>query len=101
MPNQPTEEEIYKEARKRVEEKKGFYAHLCVYLAINLLVVILWLVTSLGSFPWFIFSVGGWGVIVILHSLFVFVFHKDALWEKKALEREVDKIRKKVQGGSP
>jgi len=100
MTNQPTEDEIYQKARKRVDEKKGFYAHLCVYLAINLLIVIIWLVTSLGAYPWFIFPVGGWGVVVILHSLFVFVFHKDALWEKTALEREADKIRKKGQGNN-
>jgi uncharacterized membrane protein len=97
MSTQPTEDEIYEKAKKRVEEKKGFYAHLCVYLAMNLLIVVIWLVTSLGNYPWFIFPVGGWGVIVILHALFVFVFHKDALWEKTALEREAEKIRKKRQ----
>ena len=95
-----SEDEIYQEAKKRVEEKKGFYAHLCVYLVINILIVVIWLVTSLGCYPWFIFPVGGWGVIVILHSLFVFVFRKDAKWEKNAVEREADKIRKTGQGNN-
>jgi len=98
MTTQPTEDEIYQKARKRVEEKKGFYAHLCVYIAFSVLIVVIWLVTSYGAYPWFVFPVAGWGVVVILHSLFVFVFHKDALWEKTAVEREADKIRKKGQG---
>jgi uncharacterized membrane protein len=100
MANQMSEQEIYERARKRVEEKKGFYAHLCVYLVINILIVIIWLVTSLGCYPWFVFPVGGWGVIVILHALFVFVFHKDANWEKNAVEKEADKIRKMGQGNN-
>jgi len=98
MSTQPTEDEIYQKARKRVEEKKGFYAHLCVYFVINILIVIIWLVTSLGYFAWFIFPVGGWGVVVILHSLFVFVFNKDARWEKNAVEKEAAKIKKALQG---
>lgn len=100
MTTQPTEDEIYQKAKKRVEEIKGFYAHLCVYLVINILIVIIWLVTSLGFFAWFIFPVGGWGVVVILHALFVFVFNKDARWEKNAVEKEADKIRKMGQGNS-
>jgi hypothetical protein len=31
----PTEENKYKRARKRIEEIKGFYIHLSVYLVIN------------------------------------------------------------------
>jgi hypothetical protein len=100
MTTHSTEDEIYQKARKRVEEKKGFYAHLCVYLAFNILIVVIWLVTSYGAFPWYVFVLGPWSVVVILHSLFVFVFHKDALWEKTAVEREADKIRKKGQGDS-
>ena len=100
MTTQPTEDEIYQKAKKRVEEIKGFYAHLCVYLVINILIVIIWLVTSLGFFAWFIFPVGGWGVVVILHALFVFVFNKDTRWEKNAVEKEADKIRKMGQGNS-
>jgi hypothetical protein len=102
MTTQPTEDEIYQKARKRVEEKKGFYAHLCVYLAFNILIVVIWLVIphSPDAFPWYIFVVGPWSVVIILHCLFVFVFHKDALWEKTAVEREAAKIRKKGQGNN-
>lgn len=97
MTNQPTEDEIYERAKKRVEEKKGFFAHLCVYLCFNILIIIIWLVTSRGHYPWFVFVLGPWSVFILLHCLFVFVFHKDALWEKTAVEREAEKIRKKRQ----
>ena len=37
-----SEEEIYKIARKRVEEKKGFLVHLAVYIIVNIGLVLLW-----------------------------------------------------------
>ena len=37
-----SEEEIYRQARKRVEEKKGFYVHFAVYIIVNIILVIIW-----------------------------------------------------------
>ncbi len=35
MPKQMSEDEIYEQAKKRVEEKKGFFIHLTVYIAVK------------------------------------------------------------------
>ena len=93
MSTQMSEEEIYQLARKRVEEKKGFFTHLIVYVIINILLVIIWAVTG-ADFPWFLFPLGGWGIGLIFHALGTFVFNKETGWEKREIEKEAERLRK-------
>jgi len=88
-----SEEEIYREARKRVEEKKGFYTHLTVYIGVNILLIIIWAVTGAG-FPWFVFPLGGWGIGILFHFLGVFVFSRQTGWEKREIEKEVERLKR-------
>jgi fatty acid desaturase len=88
-----SEEEIYKTARKRVEEKKGFLIHIVVYVCVNILLVVIWAVSGDG-FPWFIFPLGGWGIGVLFHFLGVFVFSGHTEWERRAVEKEAERLRK-------
>jgi hypothetical protein len=90
-----SEEEIYQLAKKRVEEKKGFYTHLIVYVCVNALLVVIWAVTGAG-FPWFVFPLGGWGIGLIFHFLGTFVFsgRMTTDWERKEIEKEVERLKK-------
>jgi len=88
-----SEEEIYQEAKKRVEEKKGFYTHLAVYISVNTLLVIIWAATGAG-FPWFVFPLGGWAIGLLFHFLGVFVFSRQSSWEIREIEKEVERLRK-------
>ena len=92
MPTQMTEEEIYKEAKKIVEEKRSFRNHFIVYLCVNALLVVIWAVTSWGEFPWFVFPLGGWGIGVLFHYLNTYVFSRENTEE---VEKEAEKIRKR------
>ena len=97
MSNQMSEEELYRLARKRVEEKKGFYIHFAVYCAVNALLVLIWWFTgSPGNrFPWFVFPLGGWGIGVLFHFLGVFVFSRGTgTWERKEIEKEVQRLKR-------
>ena len=95
MTAQLSDEEILKIAKKRVEEKKGFFVHLCVYIVVNIGLVLLWWWTSGGSgHPWFVWTLGGWGIGLIFHALGVFVFNKETSWERKEIEKEVERIKK-------
>jgi len=87
-----SEEQIYEEARKRVEEKQGFFIHLTVYIIINIMLVLIWAFAAGGGFPWFIFPLGGWGIGLLLHFLFVFVFGGKS--DRGAIEKEVERIRR-------
>ena len=68
---------LYKEARKRVKARLGFYSHLATYLFVNTLLIGIWLVTSfsIGHFyyPWFIWPLFGWGIGVVANFFSVFV----------------------------
>jgi len=98
MATQMSEKELYEVARKRVEEKKGFFTHLAVYILVNILLVIIWAFPAGGGgYPWFLWVLGGWGIGILFHFLEVFVFSKQTSWEKRAIEKEVERLRK---GGS-
>ena len=93
MPPEMSEEEIYEVARKRVRQKKDFYNHLVIYVIINTLLVIIWALTSRG-YPWFVWPLAGWGIGILFHAADVYIFHKESAWEKREVEKEVDKLRK-------
>ena len=88
-----SEEELYRLASKRVEEKKGFYTHFALYIGVNIMLVIIWSVTGAG-FPWFVFPLGGWGIGILFHFLGVFVFSRPSNWERREIEKEVERLRK-------
>ncbi len=92
MPEKLTEEEIYRRARKRVEDKKSFLVHLIVYLVVNGGLVIIWLLTGHG-YPWFVWPVFGWGIGLVFHFLGVYFFDRETGWERSEIEKEAAKLR--------
>jgi len=91
MAKQLSEEQIYEQAKKRVEEKKGFFIHLTVYIIVNIMLVLIWAFAAGGGFPWFIYPLGGWGIGLLFHFLGVFVFGRQS--DRAAIEKEAEKIR--------
>ena len=87
-----SEEQIYEQAKKRVEEKKGFYIHLTVYIVVNIFLVLIWAFAAGRGFPWFLIVLGGWGIGLISHFMVVFVFEKKS--DRAAIEKEAEKIRR-------
>lgn len=87
-----SEEEIYELAKKRVEEKRGFYIHLSVYIIINIVLVLVWAFPASRGYPWFLWALGGWGIGIISHFLAVFVFNQG--WDRSSIEKEAEKIRR-------
>jgi hypothetical protein len=89
-----TEEEKYKYAKKRVEEIKGFYAHLIAYGAVNAALLIIWFVTTRGGYPWFFWVLGWWGFGLFWHAMGVFVFSKmeKGSWEQRKVREIMDKM---------
>ncbi|RXR19096.1 2TM domain-containing protein [Flavobacterium amnicola] len=69
--NNKIEYEKYQLAKKQVEEIKGFYSHLVVYILVMGLLVFI----NLKYTPehlWFIYSMAGWGLGVLGHASKVF-----------------------------
>jgi hypothetical protein len=81
-------DEKYEKAKKRVEEIKGFYSHLIVYICVNAALAIIDLVTPPVGVYWFWWPLMGWGIGLFFHGMGVFVFSKfpGKQWEKKKIE---------------
>ncbi len=83
------EQDSYARAKRQVEEIRGFYMHLAVYIAVNLLLFAINMVSSPGTL-WFYWVTIFWGVGVFFHALQI--FGRDRFlgreWEEKKI-REV------------
>ena len=91
----PFEDRFYKEARRRVLRRKGFYKHLTSYLVMGAFFFLLNLFTSPGDW-WFYFPMMGWGIGLAFHFLGVFGWGSsgpfDEAWEREQVSREMAKM---------
>ena len=87
-----SEEQIYEEARLRVKAKKDFWGHLGAWVIVNVVLIVVWALTDVGGYPWFLWPLCIWGVFVLFHGLRVFVFERKS--DKSAIEKEAERIRK-------
>ncbi len=94
MATEMSEKELYEAARKRVEEKKGFFIHLAIYICVNILLVIIWAFPAGGGYPWFFWPLGGWGIGILFDFLRVFVFSRPSNWERREIEKEVERLKR-------
>jgi len=86
------QEEKYRQAKKRIAEIKGFYAHLLAYVAVNILLFVIDLLTA-GDL-WFYWALLGWGIAIVIHAMVVFGLGNffGPEWEKKKIQEEMDKL---------
>jgi hypothetical protein len=47
-------------------QRHGFRIHATVFVAVQALLVLVWLLTG-GGYPWFLYALGGWGVGLAAH----------------------------------
>ena len=87
------EDERYYEARKRVQELKGFYIHVIIYVLVNLVLFLVNILRSPGEL-WFFWSLIGWGVGLLAHAIGVFgvgwVFGR--AWEQRKVAEIAERI---------
>ncbi|MFO7676827.1 MAG: 2TM domain-containing protein [Thermoplasmatota archaeon] len=91
----PSEEDLWKKAHKRAEEKVGFFIHLSCYIMVNILLVVLWYISSGGDlsvFPWFIIPMLGWGIGIVAHGVGAFA---GGSFQDKIAEKEYKKMKRK------
>jgi hypothetical protein len=69
------DEELRRQARARLEAKRGFVTHLVIYVAVNAMLWAIWLVVALAGgrwFPWPVFPTAGWGVGLLANAWAVY-----------------------------
>jgi hypothetical protein len=72
-------------ARKRAGAKMGWYIHATVYIAVNLMLAML---SVMSDRHWAIFPALGWGIGLAVHGLVVFLVTGGAGLYERLLQKE-------------
>ena len=96
MSTEMSDEELFEIAKQRVERKRDFFKHLSFYVFVNIILIIIWAATGAQStpVPWFVYPLGGWGIFIVWNFFEVFIFTRDIGWEKRQIDKEVEKLKK-------
>ena len=86
------ENSAYYNAKKRVEELKGFYANLISYCCVIPFLIYINLTFS-PHFHWFWFSAAGWGFGLTMHAFKVFGYSSN--WEERKIQEILRKDEQK------
>jgi hypothetical protein len=72
-----------REAR-RIARRQWFWLHFAVYATVQVFLIIVWALSA-ATYPWFIFPLFGWGILVAAHAVFAFVVrHPDEILIERA-----------------
>ncbi|WP_300673581.1 2TM domain-containing protein [Soonwooa sp.] len=91
----------YQVAAKRVRALKGFYTHLCVYIAVNIFLFVMnyrELPAGASIWSWQLWATPVfWGLGIIAHAMSVFVpsFMFSRNWEERKIRELMDKEKSK------
>lgn len=91
-------EALRREARSSLRRKEAFRTHAVVFALVNLLLFVIWLVTSVAGgswFPWFVFPLFGWGIGLGIHGWTT--YGTQPLTEER-LAAEMERLRQRRLG---
>lgn len=86
------EPDLRQQARDRVATKLSFFIHLAVYIAVNVLLIAVNLLT-VPEHLWFYWPLLGWGIGVIAHGAGVLLYFKWNSLVGRMEERELRKLQ--------
>ena len=69
-------------ARKRLQQRRDFGAHVVVFAVVNCFLIGMWAVTGAGYF-WPIWVIASWGIGLVLHAW-------ETFWHRPVTEADVD-----------
>jgi hypothetical protein len=79
-----------REAR-RIARQQWFWLHFAVFGTIQIFLFVIWVLGD-RSYPWFIFPLFGWGVLVAAHAVHAFVVRDaEEIMVERAMRRENDR----------
>ena len=83
-----SEQELRRQAVKRLEDRRGLVAHTMAFVMVNLLLVAIWFATG-AHFFWPVFPIFGWGIGLAFHAW-------DVLWPaagEDKIQQEMERLR--------
>ena len=93
-----SDEQLYLKAKERVNELKGFYSHLFLYVLVNVVIFAINYLTSPGAW-WFYWPLMGWGIGIMAHAIGVFGFFgiMGQQWEERKIEEIIALQKRKSE----
>ena len=82
----------FEEAKKRVNERVGFYVHLSVYISVNSFLHILNF--REGGDYWAFYPLLFWGVGLSIHGINELGFFNNSEWKNKQIQKEMERQRR-------
>lgn len=83
-------QEVYQNARKKVEAKLRFRTHLSVYVAVMLLLFTINMINT-PEYLWFKWPLMGWGIGVLVHALRTFFVPQQLTTKEEMIMKQVEK----------
>lgn len=79
-----------REARRRIEARRGFTANVVAYVVINLALIGVWAVSG-GGYFWPAWVLLGWGVGIVFHAW-------DTFFKRPVTEADIDEELRRQSG---
>lgn len=89
------DDELRRRAKRRVNQKMGFYIHLTVYVLVNLGLAAINLAG--GGKSWHLWPLAGWGLGLAIHGIVTFASLRGEGVRERMLEQEIERLKR--QGG--
>ncbi|WP_318309041.1 2TM domain-containing protein [Flagellimonas crocea] len=93
------DKEKYKRAKKRVDEMKGFYIHLAIYLVINAFILVNLSFNTDNFWKWEHFiTLFAWGLGILFHASKTFGFNPflGKNWEERQIKKYMEEDKKEM-----
>lgn len=94
----------YRRAKKRIEELKGFYGHLSVYLLINAGILVAFYISARNEGESFwqaghFFTVFFWGIGLLFHAIHTFQLNPffGKKWEERQIQKYIEEDKKESE----
>jgi hypothetical protein len=89
---------LYKKAENRVEEIKGYYIHLAIYVLVNIFLFLLNALTNPSEW-WFYWTTFGWGIGILAHTFATFGIGNmlGEKWKNQQIEKYIQQNQSQNQ----
>jgi hypothetical protein len=88
-----TDSELRQLAKRRVNQKMGFYIHLAVYVLVNLGLAAINLLG--GGQRWHLWPLAGWGLGLAIHGIVTFASLRDESVRERMLDDELARLKQR------
>lgn len=84
------ESKLRARAVAQLRERRDFYIHLTIYLAVNAMLIVVWIWNDPREFFWPVFPLVGWGIGIAVHAFTVF---RGDQFSEDRIRRQMDRLR--------